>query len=180
MIGEIRDFETADIAIKASLTGVLAFSTLHTNDAAGAITRLVDMGVEPFLIASSVILMVAQRLCRRVCPYCKEQVKIEKAVLEKAGINIGELKKINKDLKFYRGKGCEKCSKTGYYGRMGTLETLVMDDKIREMTVAKASSDEIKAYALKHGMRTLRQNALEKFAMGMTTLEEVLQMTSSN
>jgi type II secretory ATPase GspE/PulE/Tfp pilus assembly ATPase PilB-like protein len=179
MIGEIRDFETADIAIKASLTGVVLLSTLHTNDAASAITRLIDMGVEPFLIASSVILLVAQRLCRRVCPYCKEPVDIPDAVLE--GLGLEAIKKLMKEKnvdKFYKGRGCGKCNNTGYYGRMGTLEVLVVDDKIREMTIARKTSDVIKEYAVKNGMNTLRDNALEKFVLGMTTLEEVLRITS--
>lgn len=178
MIGEIRDFETADIAIKASLTGVLVLSTLHTNDAPSAITRLVDMGVEPFLIASSVVLMAAQRLCRRVCPHCKEPVKIPDAVLERVGIDLKRLLKERGEFTFYKGKGCNRCDNTGYYGRMGTLEALLMDDKIREMTIDRRSSDEIKAYAVKKGMKALRDNALEKFISGMTTLEEVLRITT--
>lgn len=178
MIGEIRDFETADIAIKASLTGVMALSTLHTNDAASAITRLVDMGVEPFLISSSVILIVAQRLCRKLCPNCKRPIKVPDAVLERLGVDIKKLVKEKKDLTFYEGSGCNKCNNTGYYGRMGTLESLVIDDKIREMTIARRGSDEIKAYAVKQGMRTLRDNAMEKFINGLTTLEEVLRITT--
>ena len=178
MIGEIRDFETADIAIKASLTGVLALSTLHTNDASSALTRLIDMGVEPFLIASSLVLVVAQRLCRRVCPYCKEPINISESVLKRIGVDLKRLSKEKKGPVFYKGKGCNRCDKTGYYGRMGTLETLIIDDKIRDMTMARATSDEIKDYAVKHGMRTLRDNALEKFTTGMTTLEEVLRITS--
>ena len=179
MIGEIRDFETADIAIKASLTGVLLFSTLHTNDAASAITRLIDMGVEPFLIASSVILLVAQRLCRRICPSCKEPVHIPDAVLERVGIEkIKKMMKENKISNLHRGKGCPKCNNTGYFGRMGTIEVLTIDDKIREMTIARATSDAIKDYAVKSGMRTLRDNALEQFVHGLTTLEEVLRITT--
>ncbi|MEE8359789.1 MAG: ATPase, T2SS/T4P/T4SS family [Candidatus Omnitrophota bacterium] len=179
MIGEIRDFETADIAIKASLTGVLLMSTLHTNDAPSAITRLIDMGVEPFLIASSVILIVAQRLCRRICPYCKEPVDIPDSVLSRVGLaNVKKLMKEKNVDKFYKGRGCAKCGKSGYHGRMGTLEVLVIDDKMREMTIARETSDAIKDYAVEHGMKTLRDNALEKFVLGMTTLEEVLRITS--
>jgi len=179
MIGEIRDFETADIAIKASLTGVLVLSTLHTNDAASALTRLVDMGVEPFLIASSLMLVVAQRLCRRVCPHCKEPVNIPESVLKRVGVDLKKLAKEKKrEPVFYKGKGCARCDGSGYYGRMGTLETLMIDDKIRDMTLARVSSDEIKDYAVKKGMKTLRDNALEKFISGMTTLEEVLRITS--
>jgi len=179
MLGEIRDSETADIAVKASLTGELVFSTLHTNDAAGAVTRLIDMGVEPFLISSSVVLVAAQRLCRKICQYCKEPCKIPDAVFERAGINIKELaKKKGGPVTFYKGKGCKKCNNTGYYGRMGTLELFLMDDTIREMIITRKSSDEIKQYAISKGMKTLRDNAIEKFAMGLTTFEEVLRITS--
>ena len=176
MIGEIRDSETADIAIKASLTGQLVLSTLHTNDAPTAVTRLIDMGVEPFLIASSIIMTAAQRLCRKVCPYCKEKQTIPESVLEKAGINLDELPK--KERIFYRGKGCKRCNNTGYYGRLGTIETFIIDNKIRDMIMHKASSDQIKRYAISKGMRILRDNALKKFIMGATTLEEVMRITS--
>lgn len=172
MVGEIRDGETADIAIKAALTGELVLSTLHTNDAASAITRLMDMGVEPFLIASSVILIAAQRLCRQVCPNCKQPYEVPQATLDKVGV------KVAKGTKFYRGKGCPTCNQTGYYGRMGTLETLVIDDAIREMIVKGASSSQIKDYACSKGMSTLRENGLEKFIQGQTTLEEILRMTA--
>lgn len=149
MIGEIRDSETADIAIKASLTGQLVLSTLHTNDAVSAINRLEDMGVEPFLIASSVILVAAQRLCRVVCPACKG-----------------------------KKEECKQCSSTGYYGRRAVLEVLVVDDKIREMIIDRTSTDEIKDYAISHGMRTLREDAMEKHEQGVTTMEEVTRVTS--
>ncbi len=178
MIGEIRDIETADIAIKASLTGVLVFSTLHTNDAASALTRLIDMGVEPFLIASSVCLVMAQRLCRRICPDCKEPVKIPRPVLLRVGLDPEKLAAKGKEPVFYKGKGCTKCGSTGYYGRMGTLEALVIDDKIRDMTIHKKQASEIKDYAVKQGMKALKDNALEKFIAGSTTLEEVLRITS--
>jgi type IV pilus assembly protein PilB len=172
MVGEIRDGETADIAIKASLTGELVLSTLHTNDAASAITRLRDMGVEPFLIASSLILVAAQRLCRQICPDCKEPYEVPASVLEKIGI------KPVKGAKFYHGKGCAKCNHTGYRGRIGTLEVLTVDDKIKEMIIKGASSSQIKEYARSRGMKTLRENGLEKFIQGKTTLEEVLRMTA--
>ncbi|MCQ9208013.1 MAG: Flp pilus assembly complex ATPase component TadA [Omnitrophica bacterium] len=172
MVGEIRDGETADIAIKAALTGELVFSTLHTNDAASAIIRLIDMGVEPFLIASSIVLIAAQRLCRRVCPNCKEPVNIPGEVLTKLGVQAA------KGSKFYHGKGCAKCNQTGYRGRMGTLEVLVIDDKIREMIIQGTSSDQIKEYARSKGMKTLRENGLEKFIRGETSLEEILRMTA--
>lgn len=172
MVGEIRDGETADIAIKAALTGELVLSTLHTNDAPSAITRLIDMGVEPFLIASSLILIAAQRLCRRICPNCKEPYEVSRQVLDKLGIEVG------KTTKFYHGRGCSKCNHTGYYGRMGTLEVFTLDDNIKEMIIRGASSSQIKDYARKQGMKTLRENGLEKFLRGETTLEEVLRMTA--
>ncbi|MBU0759116.1 MAG: GspE/PulE family protein [Candidatus Omnitrophica bacterium] len=149
MIGEIRDSETADIAIKASLTGQLVLSTLHTNDATTAISRLMDMGVEPFLIASSVILVAAQRLCRVICKACKG-----------------------------KGEKCPKCSGTGYYGRRAILEVLSVDDKIREMIIERAPLEEIKNYAISKGMKTLREDAMEKYKEGVTTMEEVLRVTA--
>ncbi|MCX5686298.1 MAG: GspE/PulE family protein [Candidatus Omnitrophica bacterium] len=180
MIGEIRDFETADIAIKASLTGQLILSTLHTNDAAGALTRLIDMGVEPFLTASSLILSSAQRLMRKICPNCKEEVEIPKIVLERIGVNAGELAR--KGVKaFYKSRGCAKCNNTGYYGRIGILEALLLDDKVRDMIMRKAPSDDIKNYAIKElGMVTLRDNAMENFMNGLTSLEEVLRVTAED
>jgi type IV pilus assembly protein PilB len=178
MVGEIRDSETADIAIKASLTGQLVLSTLHTNDAAGAMTRLVDMGVEPFLIASSVILVAAQRLCRRVCPSCREKVDIPKEVFDRLGVVLEKIAPNPKERHFFVGKGCVKCGHTGYYGRMGLLETLVVDDSVRDLVVRRASSHEIKQYAVKKGMTPLREDALKKFCQGLTTLDEVIRITS--
>jgi len=179
MVGEIRDFETADIAIKASLTGQLLLSTLHTNDAAGAITRLIDMGVEPFLVGSSLVLASAQRLMRRNCVNCKEPVDIPKGVLERIGLPQEYLTKRGHTA-FYRGKGCAKCNETGYYGRIAILEALLIDDQIRDMVIRKAASDEIKEYGLKHGMKTLRDNAVENFMNGITSLEEVLRVTTED
>ncbi|HRZ67210.1 MAG TPA: ATPase, T2SS/T4P/T4SS family [Candidatus Omnitrophota bacterium] len=173
MVGEIRDFETADIAIKASLTGQLLLSTLHTNDAPSAVTRLIDMGVEPFLVASSVVFICAQRLMKRVCSGCKEPVEIPKEVLAKIGYT--EKQKAT----FYKGKGCAKCNNTGYFGRFAILENLVVDDKIKEMILDRMQSDKIKEYAIKEkGMLTLRAAALENLALGNTTVEEVLRVTS--
>ncbi len=177
MVGEIRDFETADIAIKASLTGELVLSTLHTNDAPCAITRLIDMGVEPFLVASSIVLIAAQRLCRRVCTYCKEEIEIPMSVLERVGVNKQELDNL-KGNRFFKGRGCPKCNNTGYYGRMATLEVFIADDVIRNMIIKCASVDQLKAYAVKHGMVTLRDSAFKKFINGDTTLEEVLRITT--
>ncbi len=173
MVGEIRDFETADIAIKASLTGQLLLSTLHTNDAPSAVTRLIDMGVEPFLVASSVVFICAQRLMKRVCSGCKEPVEIPKEVLAKIGYT--EKQKAT----FYKGKGCAKCNNSGYFGRFAILENLVVDDKIKEMILDRVQSDKIKEYAIKEkGMLTLRAAALENLALGNTTVEEVLRVTS--
>jgi type IV pilus assembly protein PilB len=172
LIGEIRDFETADIAIKASLTGQLLFSTLHTNDACGAITRLIDMGAEPFLVASSLVAVAAQRLCRRICENCKEPHEVTPAVFKRLNI------KAPPNAKFYYGKGCNKCNNTGYLGRMGTLEILLIDDEIRDMIVKRKSSDDIKAYAVSKGMHTLRDNAFQKALSGLTTIEEVLRITT--
>lgn len=170
MVGEIRDFETADIAIKASLTGHLLLSTLHTNDAPSAMTRLEDMGVEPYLIASSVLVVGAQRLCRVLCPNCKERTSIPKSLLQ----NIGY--RGDKDT-FFHGKGCRKCAQTGYYGRMGILEVLEVDEGVREMILNRSSATEIKAYAQKKGMKAVHEDALQKFEMGLTTLEEVMRVT---
>lgn len=181
MVGEIRDAETADIAIKASLTGQMVLSTLHTNDAAGAMTRLIDMQIEPFLIASSVVLVAAQRLCRRICPNCKEPVNIPKDVFERMGVSLDQLVPNPSERTFFKGKGCEKCNKTGYYGRMAILETLVIDDRIRDLVVKRASSYELKEYATKHlHMSTLRDDALKKCCRGDTTLDEVIRVTAED
>jgi len=174
MVGEIRDFETGDIAIKAALTGALLLSTLHTNDAPGAVTRLMDMGVEPFLIASSVIAVAAQRLARKICPNCKEPYKIPQSVLDRMDLAIDAEK-----ITVYRGKGCKKCNNSGYRGRFAILEVLVVNDDVREMIMKRASSDEIKRFAKKElGMLTLRDAGIQNFLKGQTTLEEVLRVTS--
>lgn len=174
MVGEIRDYETADTAVKACLTGQLILSTLHTNDAPSAMIRLIDMGVEPFLISSSVVAVVAQRLCRNICPDCKEETEIKKEVLERLQINIKGA------TKFYKGRGCAKCSKTGYKGRFAVLEIMLVDEPLKDLVIKRASSEEIKKYACLHGMRTLRDAAVENLIMGNTTLEEVLRVTSKD
>lgn len=179
MVGEIRDSETADIAIKASLTGQIVLSTLHTNDAAGAMTRLMDMGVEPFLIASSVVLVAAQRLCRKVCPFCKEKIDVPREVFQRMQVDLDKLVPKEKQV-FYKGRGCEKCNKTGYYGRMGVLETLLVDDRVRDLIVKRASSFEIKDYCIKRGMSTLREDAIKKCCLGLTTIDEVIRVTSED
>ena len=170
MVGEIRDFDTADIAVKSSLTGHLLLSTLHTNDAPSAVTRLMDMGVEPYLIASSIIVVGAQRLCRMTCSNCKEKIAVPKLLLDSIGYR-GDKKE------FYHGKGCRKCAQTGYYGRMGVLEVLEIDDKVREMILNRSSTAEMKVYAQKKGMKTVHEDALKKFEMGLTTVEEVMRVT---
>ena len=173
MIGEIRDFETADIAMKASLTGQLVLSTLHTNDAASAVTRLVDMGVEPFLVASSVSLIEAQRLVRKLCPKCREAYAPGPALLGRL-----DLRAVT-GVTYYRAAGCRACGQTGYRGRMGLIELFQLDERIREMVVARAQSWEIKAHAIKAlGMITLRDDGLKKAAAGLTTLEEVVAVTT--
>ncbi len=170
MVGEIRDFETADIAVKSSLTGHLLLSTLHTNDAPSAVTRLMDMGVEPYLIASSIIVVGAQRLCRVICSNCKEKVTVLKTLLESIGHKADKKE-------FFQGKGCRKCARTGYFGRMGLLEVLEMDDAVREMILNRASTADIQAYARKKGMKTIHEDALDKFEAGLTTVEEVMRVT---
>ena len=171
MVGEIRDFETAEIAVHAALTGHLVFSTLHTNDAPGAITRLIDMGVEPFLVSSSIIGILAQRLVRTICPECKERYTPAKEELKDIGLD--EKEKIH----FYRGKGCNKCMNSGYRGRIGIFELLTMDEKIRNFTIAKAPLDEIRNQCRFSGMGTLQEDGIQKIRDGLTTVEEVLRVT---
>ncbi len=174
MVGEIRDFETADIAIKASLTGQMVLSTLHTNDSVGAITRLVNMGVEPFLVSSSLVMACAQRLLKRICPNCKEEFDIPGPLLEKIRSEYPEARDVTK---FYRGRGCAHCSGTGYRGRLAVLETLLVDDEIRDMVTKQRSELDIRSYLQKKGVRNLRDNAMIKFITGWTSLEEVYRAT---
>ena len=174
MVGEIRDTEIAQIAVQAALTGHLVFSTLHTNDAASALTRLIDMDVKKYLISSSVIGVIAQRLVRVICEKCKEEYTPEKNVL--SGLNIkGNLKKGGK-IKLYRGKGCSFCKNTGYYGRTSIYEIIVLDEEIRSLIISKASSNVITDAAIKKGMKTLKDSGLEKVMQGITTIEEVLRV----
>ena len=176
MVGEIRDQETADIAIRAALTGHLVFSTLHTNDSAGGVTRLVDMGIEPFLVASSVEALVAQRLVRRLCPKCKRAWTVEMPFLESIGFPISKLLTGT----ICEPVGCEECRGTGYAGRTGIYEILLVSDAIRQMIVERRSAADIKVHALEHGMRTLRTDGWRKVLAGVTTLEEVLRVTSED
>lgn len=175
MVGEIRDFETADIAIKAALTGHLVLSTLHTTTAPGSVVRLMNMGVEPFLITSSVVLVAAQRLARRICPKCKEEYKIDKSVFKEYKIKTDKA-----SLTLYRGKGCKLCFDTGYKGRVGLMETLVLTPKIRELIANKVQEYQIKDAARKEGMATLRENGLKKALAGITTWEEVIRLTAGD
>ena len=176
MVGEIRDQETADIAIRAALTGHLVFSTLHTNDSAGGITRLVDMGIEPFLVSSSVEALVAQRLVRRLCPKCKRPWPVDMPFLESIGFPISKLLSGT----ICEPAGCDACRGTGYVGRTGIYEILVVGDAIRQMIVERRSAADIKLHALEHGMRTLRMDGWRKVLAGTTTLEEVLRVTSED
>jgi len=169
MVGEIRDKETAEISVQAALTGHLVFSTLHTNDAAGALSRLIDMGIEPFLISSSILGILAQRLVRKICDKCKEEYIPSEDILK--GLGIGQKKG------FFKGKGCSVCKNTGYSGRIGIFELLIVNDKIRKLIVDKASSDVIKKTAVEAGMKTLRDDGLDKVLRGITTPEEVIKAT---
>ena len=166
MVGEIRDMETAEIAMQASLTGHLVLSTLHTNDAATAVTRLTDMGVEPFMVASTLSAVLAQRLVRVICPHCREAYKPER---DYAGITLPEV--------LYRGRGCDKCFNLGSLGRTGIYELLLIDSELCSMIIRREPAGVIKEYALSRGMRTLREDGLAKAAAGVTTIEEVLRVT---
>jgi type II secretory ATPase GspE/PulE/Tfp pilus assembly ATPase PilB-like protein len=172
MVGEIRDSETAQIAVQAALTGHLVFSTLHTNDAASTLTRLIDMHVEPFLISSSIIGVIAQRLVRVICKNCKEEYTPSKEIIDM----LSQEKEIDRNIKLYRGKGCPLCKNTGYLGRTSIFEIILLDEEIRSLIVSKASSSVIKETALKKGMKTLRDSGLEKAINGITTIEEVLRV----
>jgi type IV pilus assembly protein PilB len=173
LVGEIRDFETAEIAVKAALTGHLVLSTLHTNDAPSTISRLMNMGIEPFLVATSVNLICAQRLVRRICSNCKERLEIPEQALIDAGFTPAEVKKTA----IYHGKGCSVCNKNGYKGRVGLYEVMEITDELRELILVGASALELRKKAVEVGMITLRRSGLVKVAAGSTTLEEVLRET---
>ncbi|MDO8733677.1 MAG: ATPase, T2SS/T4P/T4SS family, partial [Elusimicrobiota bacterium] len=176
MVGEIRDTETAEIAINAALTGHLVFSTLHTNDAPGAVTRLNNMGIEPFLTTSTVIMVIAQRLVRVICRNCKEEYEVPADILMSSGLSkkeVGDSKKI----KLYKGKGCDQCSHTGYRGRLACYEVMEVNDKIKELILDRASTHIIKQTAVENGMITLRKAALKKVLAGVTTVEEMMRIT---
>ncbi len=172
MVGEIRDPETADIAIQSALTGHMVFSTVHTNDAAGAITRLQDMGVESFLMSSAILGVLAQRLVRVICKNCKTPVKLESGAMDELGVKEGLA-----SFTVYEGKGCDECSNTGYRGRVGIFELLVINDDIRRLILQKTSANIIKEKAREHGMITLREDGWNKVKQGITTISEVLRVT---
>jgi general secretion pathway protein E len=178
MVGEIRDRETAEIAIQASLTGHLVFSTLHTNDAASAVTRLLDMGVEPFLISSSVLAMMAQRLVRILCPACREPMEPSTDTLRELGMTAEACAR--QDGHFYQAKGCPACHGTGYRGRTGIYELLVIDDTVRSLIMQQANASAIRNAAMQRGMRTLLQDGARKILQGRTTAEEVLRVTQES
>jgi type IV pilus assembly protein PilB len=176
MIGEIRDTETAEIAIEAALTGHQVLSTMHCNDAPGAIARLDDMGVAPFLISSSVILSCAQRLIRRICSHCKEPVKYPAKMFQDLNIDPATFDGVT----LYRGRGCDRCKNSGYAGRMAIIEAMTVSDEIRRLIIGRANSREISKVAISQGMKTLRMVALDRARDGMSTLEQVLVMTAAH
>ncbi len=173
LVGEIRDFETAEVAIKAAMTGHLVLSTLHTNDAPSSINRLMNMGVEPFLVASSVHLIAAQRLVRRICMGCREEIKVPEAALVSLGFSPEEAR----TLKLSKGRGCDRCSNTGYKGRIGLFEVMEVDDDIRDLILSGASAYELRQKAVENEMLTLRVSGLQKIRDGITTIEEVVRET---
>jgi type IV pilus assembly protein PilB len=173
LVGEIRDFETAEVAIKAAMTGHLVLSTLHTNDAPSSINRLMNMGIEPFLVATSVHMIVAQRLVRKICSSCKEPLDLPPAALVTLGFSEAEAR----TLRLFKGRGCERCSSTGYKGRVALFEVMDVDDEVRELILSGASAHELRQKAIQNGMLSLRQSGLQKIRDGVTTLEEVTRET---
>ena len=175
MVGEIRDLETAEIAVQAALTGHLVLSTLHTNDSPSAFTRLIDMGVEPFLVSSSLLGVLAQRLVRKVCSKCKEEYTPSSALIKDLGLEG----KVSESIKFVKGRGCKLCNSSGYKGRIGIFELLKVTPKIQELVLSRASADDIGKVAHQEGMRSLREAAIDKLLEGVTTPEEVMRVTQS-
>jgi type II secretory ATPase GspE/PulE/Tfp pilus assembly ATPase PilB-like protein len=169
MVGEMRDYETVDMAIKAALTGHLVLSTVHTTTAAGAVVRLINMGVEPFLICDSLICIVSQRLLRKICPNCKEKYPVRRDL-------IGDLLPIEQDY-LYRGKGCKECLNTGYKGRIGICEVLLLTEKIKDLILSRSQEHIIEKQAVIEGMKTLREEGMKVCLEGITTLEEVIRVT---
>ena len=176
MIGEIRDTETAEIAIEAALTGHQVLSTMHCNDAPGAIARLDDMGIAPFLISSSVILSCAQRLMRRICSHCREPVTYPAKMFEDLGIDPATFSGVQ----LYRGRGCDRCKNSGYAGRMAIIEAMTITDQVRKLIIARANTRELAKVAISQGMHTLRMVGLDRSREGLSTLEQVLLITSAH
>jgi type IV pilus assembly protein PilB len=176
LVGEIRDFETAEIGIKAALTGHLVLSTLHTNDAPSTVNRLLNMGIEPFLVASSVNLIVAQRLSRKICPLCKTKDDVSKETLIQMGLD----QEMASRIECLTGKGCGTCGNTGFKGRIALYEVMPVTEEIRELILMGASSSEIKNQAISQGMKTLRQSGLTKVAEGVTSVAEILRTTMAD
>jgi type II secretory ATPase GspE/PulE/Tfp pilus assembly ATPase PilB-like protein len=176
MVGEIRDGETATIAVEAALTGHLVLSTLHTNDAAGAIARLIDMGIEPFMLASSILLTQAQRLYRKLCPVCKKEIDIPTETLKKNRIDPSPFA----ETQFYQTSGCPKCNNAGYKGRGGIMEILLVDETLRKTILNNTEADAIAKIAIENGMRTLREAGLDRVRSGLTTIEEIMRVTSEH
>ncbi len=173
LVGEMRDLETAEIGVKAALTGHLVLSTLHTNDAPSTVTRLVDMGVEPFLIASSLLIVIAQRLARKICSNCKKEIKLDKKVLLRYGVKEEDID----DFKVYKGEGCEICNGSGYKGRVALYEVMAISEVLKDLITREATTQEIKEQARKEGMKTLREVGLLKVKQGITTIEEISRVT---
>jgi len=173
LIGEIRDTETAEIAVQASLTGHLVFSTLHTNDAPSALTRLVDMGVEPYLVASSLEAVIAQRLLRMICTHCKREVSRDE--MDRLRTQYGRLPEV-----LYQGSGCRECQGTGYFGRKGIFEVMVVTEDVRALILENASPRQLRTVAAERGMRSLRQDALRHLAAGNTTVHEIVRVTKED
>ena len=180
MVGEVRDIETARMSIQSSLTGHLVFSTLHTNDSAGAVSRLLDLGVEPYLVSSSLITIIAQRLVRKVCKNCKEVYEPTTRELKELGLGNGNIDIHPEDGKFFEGKGCEKCFQTGYRGRTGIYELLMITEEIRDMIYKRKTAGSIKKHALSEGLKTLRMDGAKKVLAGITTISEVLRVTQAD
>jgi type IV pilus assembly protein PilB len=173
LVGEIRDLETAEIAVQASLTGHTVFSTLHTNDAPSTITRMKDMGVPTFLITATVEAILAQRLVRRICTQCREEITPTQEMLQQLGLNPEQMR----TMKFYRGSGCDVCNNTGYKGRVGLFELMIITDKLRDMIMENVSVDEMRLEAQRNGMVSLRDAGLSFVGQGVTTAEEILRET---
>ena len=179
MVGEVRDVETARMSIQSSLTGHLVFSTLHTNDSAGAVSRLLDLGVEPYLVSSSLLAVMAQRLVRRICEHCRGEVEVSKTDLRVLGIEDTEEVRAD-EVTFYEGKGCEKCFHTGYRGRTGIYELMIIDSDIQDFIYQRKSAGQIKRLALASGLKTLRMDGARKVLRGITTVAEVLRVTQAD